>query len=337
MPAAIAIPALISAGSSIVGGVMQHRAASSAEQAQVNATEGATRLVNDATAQVNPELTQGALTLGNAFRDVATTAGTGVRNAAGAAGAGVTAAAQQANGYLNPYVTAGGDALTKLSEIASGPGFTFSQDDPSYQWRLTEGQKALERSAAARGALQAGGTMKAITRYAQGAASQEYGAAFDRYMRERQTNAGIYSSLAGIGLTAGSRAGDNLTGAARYAGDTSIAGERYAGDASMEGERFASGLNWDAIRTAAGNSLSAARYGADALTGAGDARAAGAVARGNAWNGAIGGVANSAAGAFTMRDLMRRNPAAPGTYPTLPSTRGAQNVAAAKMIYGGGF
>ena len=107
MPAAIAIPALISAGTSIAGGVMQHRAAGQAQDAQVNATEGATRLVNDAVGQVNPQLTEQALTLGNAFRDVANSGGAAVRGAAQTAGAGVTAAAQEANGYLNPYINVG--------------------------------------------------------------------------------------------------------------------------------------------------------------------------------------------------------------------------------------
>jgi hypothetical protein len=54
------------------------------------------------------------------------------------------------------------------------------QTDPGYGFRLSEGLKALERSAAARGGLLSGGTGKALTRYGQEAASQEFGNAFAR-------------------------------------------------------------------------------------------------------------------------------------------------------------
>ena len=55
--------------------------------------------------------------------------------------------------------------------------------DPSYQFRLGEGQKALERSAAGRGVLRTGGTLKDILSYGQNFASQEYGNIFDRAAR----------------------------------------------------------------------------------------------------------------------------------------------------------
>jgi len=48
------------------------------------------------------------------------------------------------------------------------------QNSPGYQFRLGEGLKALERSAAARGTLQTGGTLKGLTRYGQEYASNEY-------------------------------------------------------------------------------------------------------------------------------------------------------------------
>jgi hypothetical protein len=58
--------------------------------------------------------------------------------------------------------------------------FEFSEDDPSYQFRLSQGLKALQNSAAARGNLLTGGTAKAINDYGQQAASQEYQAAYGR-------------------------------------------------------------------------------------------------------------------------------------------------------------
>lgn len=46
--------------------------------------------------------------------------------------------------------------------------------DPSYQFRLNEGLKALERSAAARGMLRTGNTLQDLMKYGQDYASQEY-------------------------------------------------------------------------------------------------------------------------------------------------------------------
>lgn len=52
--------------------------------------------------------------------------------------------------------------------------------DPGYKFRLSQGQKALETSAAARGTLNTGGTLKGIVDYGQALASQEYGNVFNR-------------------------------------------------------------------------------------------------------------------------------------------------------------
>jgi hypothetical protein len=73
------------------------------------------------------------------------------------------------------------------------------QADPGYAFRLGEGQKALERSAAARGGLISGGALKAATRYGQDMGSQEYQNAFNRYGTERERMLGPLQSLAGVG------------------------------------------------------------------------------------------------------------------------------------------
>jgi hypothetical protein len=64
---------------------------------------------------------------------------------------------------------------------------TFTKD-PSYQFRVGEGEKALQRSAAARGSLLSGGFAKALTNYGQEAGSQEYQNAFNRALEGYQTN-----------------------------------------------------------------------------------------------------------------------------------------------------
>ncbi len=71
-----------------------------------------------------------------------------------------------------------------------GP-FTFQQD-PGAAYRQQQAQKAIERSAAARGNTFAGGTLKALAGEISGMASQEYGAAADRYANNRNFAYGQY-------------------------------------------------------------------------------------------------------------------------------------------------
>jgi hypothetical protein len=61
--------------------------------------------------------------------------------------------------------------------------------DPGYQFRLSEGQRALERSGAARGVTNTGGNMKGLLDYGQQAASQEYGNVYNRNLNTYNTNA----------------------------------------------------------------------------------------------------------------------------------------------------
>jgi|TARA_R110000824_G_scaffold116455_15_gene267948 hypothetical protein len=56
--------------------------------------------------------------------------------------------------------------------------------DQGYQFRLAEGQRALENSAAAKGMLRTGNTWKDLQNYGQGAASQEYDKVYGRRMGE---------------------------------------------------------------------------------------------------------------------------------------------------------
>ena len=63
--------------------------------------------------------------------------------------------------------------------------FEFNEDDPSYQWRLEQGQRALANQANASGMAGGGAYSKALIGYNQDMASQEYGAAFDRALRAR--------------------------------------------------------------------------------------------------------------------------------------------------------
>jgi len=103
-----------------------------------------------------------------------------------------------------PWRQAGMTALNKLIPAATEYtpfGMQQFQQDPGYQFRLTEGLKALDRQAAARGGLISGGALKAAQRYGQEMASGEYTNAFNRYQAERQARLNPLQSLAGVGQT----------------------------------------------------------------------------------------------------------------------------------------
>lgn len=93
-------------------------------------------------------------------------------------------------GLQEPFRQVGVNALAQYP-TAAAPSYTpFGMEqfktDPGYQFRMSEGLKALERSAAARGILSSGQTLKDITRFGQDTASQEYQNAFSRYMLENE-------------------------------------------------------------------------------------------------------------------------------------------------------
>lgn len=129
-----------------------------------------------------------------------------------------------------PWREAGAQALTSLQEgIAAGefdPSQFKFEADPGYQFRLSEGIKARDRSAAARGRLLSGAQQKAITRYGEDVASEEYGRAYQRNVLEKQQKYNVLAGMAGIGQMATSqdiaarnvmagRVGESITGTGR--------------------------------------------------------------------------------------------------------------------------
>lgn len=138
-------------------------------------------------------------------------------------------------------------------------GMNDFQSDPGYQFRLDQGQQALERSAAARGGLMSGAALKDTARFSQGLASQDYQAAFDRFQVNRSNKLNPLQSMSGAGQTA-------------------------AGVLGAAGESFANG---------AGNALgNYSNTAGQNLIGMGNARASGYVGQANAIGGAVGQITN---------------------------------------------
>lgn len=189
---------------------------------------------------------------------------------------------REANAYLNPYATTGRESLATLSQLAQAApdqfNFQFSQDDPSYQFRLAEGQKALERSAAARGILQTGGTLKALTRYGQDAASQEYQAAFNRAkstfdvnQAARQQRLGTLSGLAGLGYSASAAQGQNLIGGTKFGADLTQQAAQIAGGWRNQSTNLQAQNIIDANNIARQLRLQGVQASANSILGAGQA------------------------------------------------------------------
>jgi hypothetical protein len=133
-----------------------------------------------------------------------------------------------------PFYQAGLKALPAYSQgVMPGGNLVrpFSnadfQADPGYGFRLSEGMKALDRSAASRGNLLSGATLKGAERYGQGLASQEYQNAYNRYTGDQATQRNALASLTGFAPTASSamQAGDMAYGsnAANLASNTANA------------------------------------------------------------------------------------------------------------------
>lgn len=114
---------------------------------------------------------------------------------------------------------------------------TDFEADPGYGFRMSEGMKALERSAAARGGLLSGATLKGIQRFGQDMASQEYQNAFNRYQVNRAAQLNPLQSLMGAGQTSA----NVLTGATGQAGQSIGAAQQGAGAARASG--YVGGVN----------------------------------------------------------------------------------------------
>lgn len=142
---------------------------------------------------------------------------------------------QQTRKDNEPWRQAGQKALGDLGNADYMRDFTQAdfQQDPGYAFRMAEGQKALERSAAARGGLQSGGTLKAISRYGQDFASNEYQNAYNRFNADRDRRFNRLSSIAGVGQTANSQVANAGMNYANQAGANSMGAANAAGAAGI--------------------------------------------------------------------------------------------------------
>lgn len=122
---------------------------------------------------------------------------------------------EQTREDLTPYKQAGDTSLKQLmGQMGSNGYFNQTYDgqdvysDPSYQFRLQQGQDAIQSSAAAQGGLLSGATLKALQNYGQESASQEYGNAYNRFNADQTNRYNRLSTLVGVGGNAAAQVGN---------------------------------------------------------------------------------------------------------------------------------
>lgn len=314
MPIVPAIPAIIGLGSTIAGGVLGSGAASGAghtlsaagQAAAGGVSQAATNAqnaVNNVSAQLNPYLNLGTL---------------GVSTLAG---------------MLQP----GGQLLQQFS-------FDPSQiaNTPEYQFQLGQGMEAVQNSAAARGGLFSGNTLKGITQYGQGLASTSYQQAYNNALNTFQTNRnntlGALLAATGIGQTA---EGQNLQ-SQEYAGSIGLQGALGAGNFWMQGAGGAASGQVGAANALQGM-IPGLAQGATTLTGlipglggGGTAGGGGFTPQGPTLGPGVGGIPSymgpttppfvpDTATLGSANSMMQRGPAASPVYSqTLNALRGLQ-------------
>ena len=100
----------------------------------------------------------------------------------------------QARADFAPWRQAGLDSLTAIKEKLNNGYFTEKKwegydpekltEDPGYQFRLSEGERMINRQQAAGSGTHSGATLARMAKYGQDLASQEFGAARDRAVQD---------------------------------------------------------------------------------------------------------------------------------------------------------
>lgn len=166
------------------------------------------------------------------------------RDAANKQSEGANAAIQQQREMFNiqneqqkPYREAGYTALSDIAGMKPYLNKKYSAEDfyadPSYQFRLNQGNVATQNLGNQAGGAIGGNTLKAMMDYNSGAASTEFGAANTRFQNERS---GIYdrlASIAGIGQTSQGQTSKLAENVAGNIGQATIGSARAQGAADI--------------------------------------------------------------------------------------------------------
>lgn len=147
------------------------------------------------------------------------------------------------------------------------PGYSGFQASPGYQFRMDQGLKAIERSAAARGGLRSGATMKSLNDYAQGTASSE----FENYANRLAALAGVGQSATNSTSAAGQNMANNVSANQMAAGQARASAYQNVGSAINGGVQNVASAYLYNQGFGGGQNFSNAGVGSGALGGSGGA------------------------------------------------------------------
>lgn len=172
------------------------------------------------------------------------------------------------------------------------PTDVTEQNDPGYQFRLKQGQQALERSASAKGTLLTGGTLKDLTDYEQGAASQEYGNVYSRSLQDwqNQYNSALTNFQTGYNTDLSNWTTNYNAANQQYQQAYNI----FENNQAKQYNRIANmaGLGQTAAGQLGQSGLGYAGLNSGLITGGGNALAAGGVGSTNSWMNAFNNIGN---------------------------------------------
>ena len=164
---------------------------------------------------------------------------------------------QQGRTDQAPWLAAGTNALAQMQDPANAAkqwkNFSMAdyQQDPGYQFRLSEGLKVLDRTASSRGGLLSGSVLRGAQRYGQDLASQEYNNAYNRYNTDQNNSLARSdmgynrnAALAGVGQTTANNMANQGANAANAMGNNiNAAGQATAAGQMGVGNSINNALN----------------------------------------------------------------------------------------------
>jgi len=148
-----------------------------------------------------------------------------------------------------PWREQGANALSALgfeTGIGERPdSYAGFQETPGYKFQLDEGQRAINRSLAARGKVLSGPAVKEGLRFGQGLADQTY----SNHLKRLANMAGLGSGVAGQGganavATGAGIANSQLVGGAGVANAQIQAGNARASGYAATGQAISGGFNF---------------------------------------------------------------------------------------------
>lgn len=192
-------------GSAVVGAAVSSNSASKAAKAQNRATDSANAIQQEQYYQTREDQAP--------YRALATEVGLpGIRN----------------------FLSSNNNQLT--------PGQVMA--DPGYQFGLSQGNRNIQGSAAARGGLYSGATLKALTKFGGDYATGRYNDTYNRMETSRTNQFNRFATAAGIGQTANNQvAGAGQNFANNVSGNLIGAGNAQAASSLAQGNAWGNALN----------------------------------------------------------------------------------------------